>query len=120
MTKRHQRRITQNVRSNPQVVDFIVKKKIKSDDALFVFDFLQKYSEYADKVKKYCEEIMNNYQIDRKRALNAYVSANMTRNQCNIIRNISGIRVLQFGLVIIKSNSQRNVFLRRILLSFQT
>lgn len=90
LSERYKRKKTQEVRNNPDMLDFIMKKKLKSDEAHFIYDFIQKYPEHVEKVKKFCENILDGTQvIDKETALSAYVSANLTRSQYNIIRNIT-------------------------------
>lgn len=57
--ERHKRRRTQEIRNNLKMIDFIVEKQLKSDDAKFIYDFIQKYLEHVKQVRQFCEEIEN-------------------------------------------------------------
>lgn len=90
LSERHKRKKTQEVRNDPKMLDFIVKKTLKSDAAHFIYDFIQKYPEHVEKVKQFCEQILDETGlIDKETALSAYVSAKLTRGQYNIIRNVT-------------------------------
>lgn len=56
---RQKRRKTQKIRKNPEMIDFILEKQLKSDDAKFIYDFIQKHPEHMKQVRQYCEEIKN-------------------------------------------------------------
>lgn len=72
------------------MVNFIVQKKLKSDDALFVYDFIQRHLEHVKKIRQFCEEIESKTDlIDRDTALSTFISAKLTRNQYNNIRDVT-------------------------------
>jgi len=72
------------------MIDFIVQKKLKSDDALFIYDFIQRHPEHVKKIRQFCEEIESGTDlIDRETALSTFVSAKLTRYQYNIIRDVT-------------------------------
>lgn len=92
-SERYKRKRTEEVRNNPEMVDFIVQKQWKSDDALFIYDFIKKHPEYVKKIRQYCEEIENKTDlIDRETALSTFISAKLTRYQYNIIRDVTKFR----------------------------
>lgn len=89
-SERYKRKKTEEVRNNPKMIDFIFQKKLKSDDALFIYDFIQKHPEHVKKIKQFCEEIESGTDlIDRETALTTFVSAKLTRYQYNIIRDVT-------------------------------
>lgn len=63
LSERYKRKKTQEIRNNPDMLDFIMKKKLKSDEAHFIYDFIQKYPEHVEKVKKFCENILDGTQV---------------------------------------------------------
>lgn len=56
---RQKRRKTQEIRNNPEMINFILEKQLKSDDAKFIYDFIQEHPEHMKQVRQYCEEIKN-------------------------------------------------------------
>jgi len=75
------------------MIDFIVQKKLKSDDSLFIYDFIQRHPEHVKKIRQFCEKIESGTDlIDRETALNTFVSAKLTRYQYNIIRDVTKFR----------------------------
>lgn len=90
LSERHKRRRTQEIRNNPEMIDFIVEKQLKSDDTKFIYDFIQKHPEHVKQVRQFCEEIRNKtIAVDKTTALATFVSAKLTRHQYNIIRNVT-------------------------------
>lgn len=96
LDERHKRRKTQEIRNNPEMVDFIVEKQLKSDDAKYIYDFIQKHPKYVKQVRQFCEEIKNKtIPVDKTTALATFVSAKLTRHQYNILRNVT-----KFGSIV--------------------
>lgn len=90
LSERHKRKKTQEMRNNPQMLDFIVKKKLKSDAAHFIYDFIQNHPEHMEKVKQFCEQLLDGAGlVDKETALSVYVSAKLTRTQYNVIRDVT-------------------------------
>lgn len=86
LSERHKRRRTQEIRNNPEMINFIVEKQLKSDDTKFIYDFIQKHPEHVKQVRQFCEEIRNKtIAVDKTTALATFVSAKLTRHQYNII-----------------------------------
>lgn len=89
LTDRQKRRKTEEIRKHPVVVSYVAKSSLKSDDAKFVFDFLQSYPEHAFKIRKYCEEISKPESniVSSQKLLSMYVSAKLTKFQYNVVRD---------------------------------
>lgn len=88
--ERHKRRKTQEIRNNPEMIDFVVEKQLKSDDAKFIYDFIRKHPEHVKQVRQFCEELQNKtIPVEKTTALATFVSAKLTRHQYNTIRNVT-------------------------------
>lgn len=97
LSERHKRKKTQNVRNNTKMVEFIVKKELKSNDAQFIYDFIKEHPEHVGKIAQFCKQILDGTGlINKETALSTYVTAKLTRTQYNVIRNItkSGCKAL--------------------------
>lgn len=89
-SERYKRKTTEEVRNTPEMVDFIVRKQLKSNDALFIYDFIKRHPEHVKKIRQFCEEIEDGTDlIDKETALSTFISAKLTRYQYNIIRDVT-------------------------------
>lgn len=76
------------------MLDFIVQKKLKSHDALFIYDFIQRHPKHVKRIKQFCEEIESGTDlIDKETALSTFISAKLTRYQYNIIRDVTKFKL---------------------------
>lgn len=93
-SERLKRKRTEEIRNNPEMLDFIIQKKLKSDDALFMYDFIQRHPEHVKKIRQFCEGIESETDlIDRRTALSTFISAKLTRFQYNIIRDVTKFKL---------------------------
>lgn len=90
LSESHKRRKTQEIRNNSEMINYIVDRELKSNDAKFIYDFIKNNPKYAKQVRQFCEEISNKtVPVDKTTALATFVSAKLTRHQYNIIRSVT-------------------------------
>lgn len=87
---RQKKRNTEYLKQYPEEhLNFAAKKNIKSVDARFIHDFIEAHPEHAQKVRKFCENLISPSEegvISKEQALSVSVAADLTKNQYNVIR----------------------------------